>query len=149
MTSPLGHLVTRTVEAPSSHAFLYLSDPIKLGRWSLGCFATWRDEMSGIHTGLSLFDGAQGWYRIDPDPSRLLIDYAVGTPDTLGVRIAARIVAGETIGYSAETCLVMLSAWRPTAMDDARWERLCASHEAEIWLIKAQIEKEYRESTAD
>jgi hypothetical protein len=25
-------------------------------------------------------------------------------------------------------------------MDDARWLRLCAAHEAEIWLIKAQIE---------
>jgi hypothetical protein len=31
-------------------------------------------------------------------------------------------------------------AWRPAGMEDERWERLCAAHEAEIFLIKAQIE---------
>jgi hypothetical protein len=29
-------------------------------------------------------------------------------------------------------------------MGQERWERLSASHEAEIWLIEEQIETEYR-----
>ena len=40
--------------------------------------------------------------------------------------------------------LIMLMAWRPAAMDPERWQRLCASHEAELWLIKAQIERDYQ-----
>jgi hypothetical protein len=33
----------------------------------------------------------------------------------------------------------MLMAWRPAGMEEARWHRLCASHEAEILLIREQI----------
>jgi hypothetical protein len=29
-------------------------------------------------------------------------------------------------------------------MDDDRWARLCAAHEAEVWLIKAQVESGHR-----
>ena len=149
MTSALGHMVTRHVHAPAALAFTYLSDPVKLGRWSLGCFDTALDEASGAYTGLSLFDGAQGWFRIDPDPQRLIVDYSVGTPDRLSRRISARVVDGATVGYADGTCLVMLTAWRPENMEPDRWERLCASHEAEIWLIKAQIETELRDRVAD
>ena len=45
-------------------------------------------------------------------------------------------------GRSEERCLVSLIAWRDIDMDDARWQRLIACHEAEILLIKAQIEQE-------
>jgi hypothetical protein len=144
MGSALGHMVTRHVCAPADLAFAYLCDPVALGRWSLGCFGTSLDERTGFHTGTSLFDGAQGWFRIEPDPARMLVDFGVGTPDELQVRISARVVEGTQSGYESDTCLVMLSAWRPRTMDAERWERLCASHEAEIWLIKAQIETDYR-----
>ena len=33
-----------------------------------------------------------------------------------------------------------LSAWRPVGMSDARWQQLRAAHEAEILLVKSQIE---------
>jgi hypothetical protein len=54
-------------------------------------------------------------------------------------RISARIIAGPNAGLSAGQCLVMLMAWRPAGMEDSRWHRLCASHEAEILLIREQV----------
>ena len=144
MNSSLGHMVTGHVLAPAAVAFAYLSDPVQLGRWSLGCFGTSADPETGLHTGHSLFDGSRGWFRIDPDPVRMVVDYLVGEPGRLTLRISARVVSAETVGYESETSLVMLSAWRPATMTPERWQRLCASHEAEIWLIKAQIETQYR-----
>jgi hypothetical protein len=140
--STLGHLATAHVLAPADAAFAYLSDPLQLGRWSLGCFATAWDGENGLYTGLSLFDGSKGWFSIDADPARMLVDYSVGRPERLAFRISARVAPGQTVGYESDTCLIMLSAWRPADMPDERWLRLCASHEAEIWLLKAQIEAE-------
>ena len=140
----LGHMVTRHVLAPAERAFSYLTDPIKLGRWSLGCFQTFLDEQSGVHSGTSLFDESQGWFKIDPEPARMLVDYWVGRPDGLAHRISIRVVDGSSVAYDAGTCLIMMMAWRPAGMGQDRWERLCASHEAEIWLVKEQIEAEYR-----
>jgi hypothetical protein len=140
--TPLGHLASAHVLAPADAAFAYLNDPFRLGRWSLGCFDTRWDPDSGLHTGRSLFDGSRGWFTIDADPFRMLLDYWVGQPDRLTFRISARVIPGETVGYESGTCLVMLSAWRPATMPAERWLRLCASHDAEIWLIKAQIESE-------
>src|SRR3954464_4733277 len=67
----LGHTTTRLVLAAAEHAFAYLSDPLKLGQWSLGCFGTISNEASGLHRGQSLFDGAHTWFRIDSEPRRL------------------------------------------------------------------------------
>jgi hypothetical protein len=54
-------------------------------------------------------------------------------------RISVRVIAGPNAGLSGGQCLVMLMAWRPAGMEDSRWHRLCASHEAEILLIREQI----------
>jgi hypothetical protein len=141
MTAPFAHMVTQQVLAPAEFAFAYLSDPIKLGRWSLGCFDTEPTEVPGLYTGVSLFDSGRGWFRIEAEASRLAIDYLVGEPQALVRRISARIIQGPEIGYEAETCLVSLIAWRPASMPDERWNRLRATHEAEIFLVKAQIER--------
>lgn len=134
------HMTTLRVDAPAERVFDFLSDPIRLGRWSLGCFQTEAAEQPGVFTGLSLFDGGRGWYSIEADRPRLAIDYLVGAPDRLVRRIAARIMDGPPLDHPAGSCLVSLMAWRPANMGEERWRRLCASHEAEIWLIKAQIE---------
>ena len=89
MTSALGHLATREVAAPAQWAYRFLCDPVRLGRWSLGCFDTRFDDTSKLHTGLSLFDRSQGWFRLDEEPSRLLVDYWVGarnSPNSLFTR---------------------------------------------------------------
>jgi hypothetical protein len=54
--------------------------------------------------------------------------------------VSARVIPGPVCGLPATSCYVTLTAWRVADMDDDRWSRLCAAHEAEIWLIKAQIE---------
>jgi hypothetical protein len=130
------------VRADADRAFAYLSDPRKLGRWSLGCFDTRPYDDQGVFHGTSLFDNGEGWFKVRADHGRGVIDYGVGTPDRLSYRICARVVDAGAFGYENNTSLVMLTAWRPKDMSDERWARLCAAHEAEIWLIKSQIETE-------
>ncbi len=59
-------------------------------------------------------------------------------------RISARIIAGPSVGLDENACLVSLMAWRVASMSDERWKRLIAAHEAEIWLIREQMEQRYR-----
>ncbi|MCP8940950.1 hypothetical protein NK718_20685 [Alsobacter sp. SYSU M60028] len=138
------HVATVLVAAEAADAFAFLADPLALGGWSLGCMETGPDEALGLHRGRSLFDGAEGWFEIDARADLLLIDYLVGTRERRRRRISARVVAAEDAGLPAGHCYVSMIAWRPGDMDEARWRRLCAAHEAEIWLIKAQIESGYR-----
>lgn len=141
MTDALCHSVTASVAAPAARAFAYLADPIALGRWSLGCMDTAPTRTPGVFCGRSQFDGSEGFFSIDGDAARLCIDWSVGPSDRLVHRISARILPGPALGYGPQTCLVTLIAWRPADMGAARWTRLVAAHEAEIWLIKAQIEQ--------
>ena len=140
MADALSHIATRLVNAPAEVAFAYLSDPLALGRWSLGCFDSEPADAPGLYTGRSLIDGSQGWFRIDADAERFVVDYLVGPRERLVHRISARILAGAAFGQPEASCLVSLSAWRPADMDEARWRTLSALHEAEIVLLKGQIE---------
>jgi hypothetical protein len=141
----LSHITTRQVAAGAEAAFRFLCDPLAAGRWSLGCFDTEAAGEAGLHTGRSLIDGAQAWFRIDADPERLAVDFLVGTPDHLVRRISARVVPGEQLGYPVGSCLVSMIAWRTAGMSDEGWVRLQALHEAEIFLIAGQIEQAVRD----
>ncbi|HET8728920.1 MAG TPA: hypothetical protein VFO41_15570 [Alphaproteobacteria bacterium] len=132
--------MTALVDAAAETAFAFLSDPHALGRWSLGCFDTKSADETGLYAGVSLFDRTPGFCRIEPHPALNLVDYRIGTPERLVARISARVVPHHICDLRPDQCYVTLTAWRPATMKDERWERLCATHEAEIWLIKAQIE---------
>jgi hypothetical protein len=82
--------------------------------------------------------------RIAADRASGLIDYHVGGPANLGPRIFCRVAQGGPLGHGSECSVVMLAAWRAAAMSDERWLRLRAAHDAEIWLVKEQIETRYR-----
>ena len=138
--SELAHATTLRVDVAADAVFDYLADPLLLGRWSLGCFDTVPAGAPGLFTGVSLFDGARGWFRIDADRARHIVDYHVGDAASQVPRVSARVIAGPVCGLPETSCYVTLTAWRVAGMSDARWSRLCAAHEAEIWLIKAQIE---------
>ena len=99
-----------------------------------------RPEHRACSPAVSLYDGARGWFRIDADRARHIVDYHVGDAASQVPRVAARVIPGPVCGLPATSCYVTLTAWRVAGMDDDRWSRLCAAHEAEIWLIKAQIE---------
>ncbi len=142
----LSHSATCEVAVPADAAFAFLADPAALSRWSLGCMDL-AEVGDGVYTGHSLFDGAQGWLSIDAEPRRLLVDYHVGTLEKREPRISARIIPGPVCGLGETSCYVTLTAWRGAAMSDERWMRLCASHDAEIWLIKSQMEARQRQLT--
>ncbi len=143
----IAHMICQRVDVPSSLAFDFLRNPTALGRWSLGCMNL-QPVDAGIWCGHSLFDGAPGWLTIDADRQRLLIDYHVGTLDRRQPRISVRVTPGPVCGLPDGCCLVTLSAWRTAEMSDERWSRLCATHDAEIWLIKAQAEAQHSADAA-
>jgi hypothetical protein len=136
------HAAAQLIAASFDVVFDYMADPLKVGRWSLGCFAIAEDPDTGLYAGTSLYDGKRGWIRVSPDRPSGLIDYHVGTPDHLAPRIFCRVAKGEWLGYGSETSLLALIAWRGAGMSEVRWRRLQAAHEAEIWLIKEQIESQ-------
>jgi hypothetical protein len=137
----VAHACTALVEVDAETAFAFLADPKALGGWALGCWDASVDP-AGRFYGVSLFSGEETWGRIEVDPVRLVVDYLVGSrPDNLVPRISARVVPGPVTGRPANVCLVTLTAWRAAGMDDARWRQLVAAHEAEILLIKGQLER--------
>lgn len=144
MTSAaLGHSVTALIEVSADKAFAFMKDPLLLGRWSLGCMDTKPTEVEGIYTGTSLFDGGTGFFEIDADEQRLIIDFRLGDLERRQPRISARIIPADVCGLEKGTCYLTLDAWRSAGMDEARWERLCRAHEAEILLIKSQCERHF------
>lgn len=139
---PLCHTVSIEISVPAAQAFKYLSDPQKIGRWALGCFNTMATEYDGLYKGTSLFDNSVTWVRVKTDPERLIIDYHIGDQDNQVPRISTRIVSGETYGKDPDYCIVSMTAWRPIDMLDARWHRLCVTHDTEILLIQSQLEQQ-------
>jgi hypothetical protein len=140
----LAHACTALVEVDAETAFTFLAEPKALGGWALGCWGASVDDAGRFH-GRSLFSDEETWGRIDADPARLVIDYLGGSrPDDFSRRISARVVPGAVTGRADNVCLVTLTAWRAAGMDDARWQQLIAAHEAEILLIKGQLERSRR-----
>jgi hypothetical protein len=137
--SSICHGVSIETAVAAPDAFDYLADPQMVGRWALGCFNVRPAKKPGLYQGVSLFDGTKAWFRIDGDPQRLIIDYHVGDADRQLPRISTRIVPGPHYGRDAGHCIVTMNAWRTVDMTEERWQRLCATHEAEILLIQAQL----------
>lgn len=140
----LEHSVTALIEAPAELTFAVLSDPLQVGRWALASMQAEPAENPGIYRGRSLFDGAQNHFAVTPHPQLLLVEYSVGSREALSPRIRAQVIRAESVGLAATSCYLTLTAWRPVDMPAARWSRLCAAHNVEIWLIKEQVEEAAR-----
>jgi hypothetical protein len=126
---------TAEIAVPAEAAFEYLADGIRQGEWTLGCWDRERVSLD-LFRGRSLYDGAESFVRVLPDPERLLVDFEVGgSPDALVPRISARV---RPRGDGA--CVVTLMAWRGPGQDEASWRRTCELHRAEIHLIKGRLE---------
>jgi hypothetical protein len=133
------HVASCLCPGPAERAFRHLTEAAGMARWCLGMMEC-REAKPGLMKGRSLFDGAEGWVRIDADPAKLAVDYWCGaSPETLSPRIHARVIPGPVLGYGADQCLATLVAWRPAGMADDRWQRLVATHETEILLIRDQL----------
>jgi hypothetical protein len=140
----LEHTVTALIEAPAELTFALLCDPLQVGRWALASMQAEPAEHPGIYRGRSLFDGAQNHFAVTPHPQLLLVEYSVGPREALSPRIRAQVIRAESVGLGARSCYLTLTAWRPVDMPAARWSRLCAAHNVEIWLIKEQVEEAAR-----
>jgi hypothetical protein len=136
----LAHSVTALIEAPAELTFAFLADPLEVGNWALASMRAEPAEGSGLYRGRSLFDGVQNHFAVTAHPQLLLVEYSVGERDALAPRIRAQVIRSETVGLAATSCYLTLTAWRPADMPAARWSRLCAAHNVEIWLIKEQVE---------
>jgi hypothetical protein len=137
----LAHCVSVLCDAPATAALAYLADPERLGEWALGCWGA-RADGDGLVRGRSLFDGSATLVRTRLVEDARTVDFEVGgDPEQLVRRISARVVGGEELGVDADRSLVILLAWRTSSMDDDRWHRLVAAHEAEVFLLRERIER--------
>ncbi len=137
----LSHCVTTVCEVAAEDAYAFLADPGRLGEWALGCWAAQPIAADTVR-GTSLFDGHASVVRVAGSAASLTVDYFIGGDDgTLTPRISARVVPGPVVGRPERECLVTVLAWRAVGMSDERWARVEASHEAEILILKACIER--------
>ncbi len=147
MNAPAADVATAVIEKPARAVFDFLADPHRLDLWSFG---TWRVEVAedGLVKGTAIYDGSHTYVRIDPDPDRLLIDYAIGTaPDALAPRIYARVTPGGTVGIDPGHAMLSIVALRTADMDEERWQGLATAHAFEAGLIKALLESGFDHRT--
>ena len=136
----LAHSVTALIEAPAELTFAFLADPLQVGKWALASMQAQPAETPGIYRGRSLFDGEQNHFAVTAHPQLLLVEYSVGPREALTPRMCIDLIRAASVGLPATSCYLTLTAWRPADMPAARWSRLCAAHNVEIWLIKEQVE---------
>ena len=142
----IAHQAAAHVAVPADFALERLADPGFVGGWALGSMNLSRLGDSPVYRGHSLFDGSEAFVEIDAHPALGLIDYRVGTQEARSPRISIRIVPGGVVGLDEGRCLVVLMAWRVHATPADRWARTCRAHEAEILLLKGQLESAFRDS---
>jgi hypothetical protein len=134
------HTISIELAVPAEKAFAFMANPVTLNRWSFGTWETSLHE-GGLVEGKSIFDGSTTWVRIEADPDRLIVDYHLGKHrDALTPRIMARVIPGDRMETGANTCVLTMVAWRTRSMAAERWQRLVASHEFEVFLLKSLIE---------
>jgi len=141
ITNPYCHTCSCVVEVPAMAAWEYMSDGMKQAEWTFGSMDR-RKVGDHLFVGTSMFDNSKIYIRIDADRERLMVYYYLGPdPENLQPRNVARIMPGNQLGSDAETCLITLMAWRSSFMSDDRWKQLCVSHETQMFIIKARLER--------
>ena len=145
---PIAHLAAALVEVPAGFALDRLADPAFVGGWALGSMGL-QPVGDGVFLGRSMFDGTEAHVEIRPRPEIGLVDYAVGTAESRSPRIFIRVTDGTVLGMTGAVCLVALHAVRVAGSTEARWQRTCVCHEAEILLIKAHLETARSETRND
>jgi hypothetical protein len=138
------HMTSIPVSVPNDFALSRLSCAEFVGGWALGSMGL-QPVAPGVWRGRSLFDGSEAHVEIHASAELGIIDYSVGTEAQRSPRIYIRVTPGVVIGLEPDCCLVALHALRSATASDDRWARTCAAHEAEILLIKAQLERAFAE----
>ena len=144
MIDPHCHTSSIAVAVPAEVAFKIMSDGVEQGRWAWGSWQR-REAEPGLFVGTSLFDNKETWVRLHIDRARLTVDYDVGrSKDAMQFRNAARVLPGALLGRDPNSCVVTLMSWRLASQTDAAWEQTGTVHEAEMFLIRGILEREYK-----
>ncbi|MCC5988162.1 MAG: hypothetical protein JJT95_10810 [Pararhodobacter sp.] len=142
----IAHQAAAHVAVPARFALERLADPGFVGGWALGSMNLSRLGDSSVYRGHSLFDGSEAFVEFQPHPGTGLIDYHVGTQEARSPRVSIRVVPGNVVGLDDGRCLVVLMAWRVHSTPYERWNRTCRAHEAEILILKGQLESALADS---
>jgi hypothetical protein len=135
------HSSSCRVDVNAQLAFDYLSDGVAQGDWTLGSMNR-KKIGDDLYSGISIFNGAELYIRIDADPSRFCIYYHVGLDqDNLQPRNMVRVLPGSVLDRTDDECLVTLLTWRSSSADDDKWKLTCVSHETEMFIIKNRLEQ--------
>ena len=134
--------VSTEISCDARRVFAFAADASRVGDWALGSFGPIHTDEQGVSKGISLFDRSPAWFTLDADESRLIVDYHIGSQEARYPRISVRVIPGDVLKKPASSCVLTMTAWRPADMDDLRWRRLCACHEAEVLMVKSQVESE-------
>ena len=138
--SPEKHTAAAAIAAPADEVFAHLTDPAKIGRWNLGAMEI-RRKGGEVFEGTSLFDRSATLFEMAANPERATVVYRAGKEaGKLSLLITAQVDKSDEAEGGARVCRLTLTASRPEDMTDERWSRLCATHEVEVLLIKAQTE---------
>jgi hypothetical protein len=135
------HSSSCQVQVKAQLAFDYLSDGVAQGDWTLGSMER-KKIGDNLYSGISIFNGAELYIRIDADPSNFCIYYYVGVEkNNLQPRNMVRVLPGSVLDRSDDECLVTLLTWRSANADDDKWKLTCVSHETEMFIIKNRLEQ--------
>jgi hypothetical protein len=138
--SELAHEASIEVAVPAEQAFAYIASGMKQGEWALGSWNR-RDAGDGIFVGSSLFDGSELSIRLTAHPELLLVVYDVGaSTDDLRPMVWGRVLPGAILGLADDHCVVTLTIWRGSSMDDAGWELMSHTFPTELRMIKGRLE---------
>lgn len=135
------HSASVAVAVGPQVAFAFLADGMNQSYWALGSLDR---ERLGPDTfvGTSMFDGAKEYVRLRPDEAALLVDYFVGpAPEELHHLVESRIIPGEELGRSADSCVVTNTVWRSEGIDDETWALMYHLWNTEVHLIKGKLER--------
>lgn len=133
------HTSTTVVNKPAKEVIAYLADGMKHDEWALGCLQR-REIQENLFVGRSLLDGGETYVRLQPDFENLLVHADVGRDENeLLPRVLIRVVPGEVLNRSPDSCVVSLITWR-WEMSDDDWLKICVSHETEMFIIRTKLE---------
>jgi hypothetical protein len=126
-----------------------MADGLAVGGWALGSFDTERIDDRGTVRGITLDTQDETFVRPVVHREQGIVVYEVAYGENVDLDqmtpwIWAIVQPGDRFGFSTDSCVISMIAWRLEGMSDEVWKHVCIYHDAEILLIKGQVERRAR-----
>jgi hypothetical protein len=143
------YCVSAHCTAPAEIALDFLADGLALGGWALGSFATELIDDRGTVRGVTLDTHDETFVRPVLHRGQGIVVYEVAYGENVDLDqmtpwIWAIVQPGDRLGFSSDSCVISMVAWRLEGMSDEAWQHICVYHDTEILLIKGQVERRAR-----